>query len=298
VICVHNCYYRNKVLQKSLFIASIEQGYPYNSGVEAMFQELDFTGKTALITGASRGIGLATAHTLASYGATVVLAARTFDAVHDGARNIVSKGQKAFALTCDVSDYQSVERAAARAIEMAGHIDILVNNAGIIEPQALLIESDPTLWSLAADVNYKGVYHGMRAVIPHMITRGGGTVINLSSGAANSALPGWSHYCSNKAAAKKLTEVAHKELAGQGIRIVGLSPGTVATDMMRQIKNAGVNAVSALNWESHIPAEWAAEGVAFLCGPEGDEFAGTDFSIKTPEGRARVGLPPENAPDA
>lgn len=256
-----------------------------------MLQDLDFTGQSALIMGASRGIGLATAQTLAAYGATVILAGRQLKTVDAGANSIRNKGLNASAIACDVSDYESVEQAVSETVSRTGRLDILVNNAGVIEPLAHLIDSDPVLWGRAADINYKGVYHGMRAAIPHMLSGGGGIVVNMSSGAANSALPGWSHYCSNKSAAKKLTEIAHRELSDQGMRIVGLSPGTVATDMMAKIRDSKINVVSNLNWESHIPPEYAAEAVAFLCGPGGAEFAGTDFSIKTPEGRARVGLP-------
>ncbi|MBL4853113.1 MAG: SDR family oxidoreductase [Robiginitomaculum sp.] len=235
---------------------------------------------------------------VSAYGATVVLAGRNLETVKAAADTTTAESRRAYAVRCDVSNYASVESAVATAIDRAGQIDILVNNAGVIEPLAMLVDSDPTLWGFAADVNYKGVYHGMRAVIPGMLQNGGGVVVNMSSGAANSALPGWSHYCSNKAAAKKLTEVAHKELADKGIRVVGLSPGTVATEFMKKIKDSQINVVSNLSWDSHIPPEWAAEGVAFLCGSEGAEFAGTDFSIKTPEGRARVGLPLANTPDA
>ena len=255
-----------------------------------MLQNIDLSGKTALIMGAGRGIGLATARCLAAYGATVILAARTLSAVERGANDIAEKGGKAFAVKCDVSDYASVENAVSFVKNTTDQIDILVNNAGVIEPLAHLIDSDPAIWGMAADINYKGVYHGMRAAIPHMIERGGGIVVNMSSGAANSILPGWSHYCSNKAAVKKLTEVAHRELGDKGICVVGLSPGTVATSFMEKIKDSKINAVSALDWSQHISPEWAAEGVAFLCSDEGAEFAGTDFSIKTPEGRARVGL--------
>ena len=263
-----------------------------------MLQDLDFTGKTALIMGASRGIGLATANVLAGYGAKVVLAGRNIETVTVGADAINAKGQTAYAVACDVADYSSVEMAVSHTLAKSGGLDILVNNAGVIEPLAQLVESDPALWGRAADINYKGVYHSMRSAIPVMLEQGGGIVVNMSSGAANSALPGWSHYCSNKAAAKKLTEVAHRELGDKGIRVAGLSPGTVATDMMVKIRDSKINVVSNLDWKQHISPEWAAEGVAFLCGPEGKEFAGTDFSIKTPEGRARVGLPIDNAPDA
>ena len=123
-----------------------------------------------------------------------------------------------------------------------------------------------------------------------MVKAGGGVIVNLSTGAVHSALPGWSHYASSKSAAKKLTEVAHVELHDKNIRVVGLSPGTVATNMMEKIRDSQINPVSQLDWSVHIPPEWPAEAVAFLCGPEGEEFAGTDFSIKTEEGRKRVGL--------
>jgi len=262
-----------------------------------MLQTLDFSGQSALVMGASKGIGLATAKTLAAYGANVVLAARSSAAIEEQAKVIRSDGHSAFAIACDVSDYNSVTNAVEYTVKKNGRLDILVNNAGVIEPLASLVESDPEIWGRAADINYKGVYYTMRAAIPNMLKQGSGTVINMSSGAANSALVGWSHYCSSKAAAKKLTEVAHKELADKNIRVVGLSPGTVATTMMEKIRDARINPVSDLNWDVHIPPEWVGEGVAFLCGAEGAEFAGTDFSLKTVEGRKRVGLPIENAPD-
>ncbi len=263
-----------------------------------MLQTLDLSNQTALITGASAGIGLATAETLANYGANVILAARSIDRLSAKAEVMQSDGLNAFAIKCDVSDYASVKNAVRFAIEQTGQLDILVNNAGVIEPQATLATSDPEQWARAVDINYKGVYFGMRAAIPAMLDQGYGTIINMSSGAANSALVGWSHYCSSKAASQKLTEVGHKELADKDITIVGLSPGTVATSMMAKIRDANINPVSNLDWESHIPPEWVGEAVAFLCGDGGKEFAGTDFSIKTPEGRRRVGLPVVNAPDA
>lgn len=252
---------------------------------------IDLTDRVALVTGANRGIGLAIARTLAQSGARVAYAARSqraAAAVVDG---------RGIAVTCDVTDYESVNRAVAACVQQLGVLDILVNNAGVIDPISRIADSDPAAWAHTVDVNYKGVYFGMRAAIPVMEQQGGGVIVNMSSGAANSALEGWSHYCSAKAAAKRLTECGHKEYGERGIRVVGLSPGTVATDMMRQIKHSGINPVSQLDWSVHIPPEWVGQAVAFLCGPEGAEFAGTDFSLKTPEGRRRVGLPQEGAPD-
>ncbi|MFQ6548308.1 SDR family oxidoreductase [Aestuariibius sp. 2305UL40-4] len=247
----------------------------------------DLTGKTAIITGASRGIGEATARHFAEQGANVVLAARS-----EGAITAIADEIGGTAIATDVADYAAVAALVDRTVQAHGGLDILVNNAGLIDPIARLADSDPAEWARVADVNYKGVYHGLRAAIPAMLERGGGTVINISSGAATGALEGWSHYCSSKAAALSLTRCADKEYRDDGIRVIGLSPGTVATEMQREIKASGLNPVSQLEWEAHIPPDWVAKGIAYLCGPGGDAHRGTDFSLKTNEGREAVGLPP------
>jgi 3-oxoacyl-[acyl-carrier protein] reductase len=123
-----------------------------------------------------------------------------------------------------------------------------------------------------------------------MLAQGGGIVVNISSGAATSALEGWSHYCATKAAVLMLTRCADKEYGGKGIRVVGLSPGTVATDMQVAIKASGINPVSQLDPSVHISPDWPARAVAWLCTEAAAEFAGTDFSLKTEENRRRVGL--------
>lgn len=246
--------------------------------------------KTALITGASQGIGLATAEILAKNGANVVLSARRKNLIEKHANILIKKGYSADAIVCDVTDYTNVNDATKYCVNSFGSLDILINNAGSIDPISFLSESDPQKWGNAIDVNVKGVYYGMRTAIPIMQKQGGGTIINMSSGAANSVLEGWSHYCSSKVASQRLTEIAHKEVGNDCINIIGLSPGTVATEMMKKIKESGINPVSQLDWSSHISTEWAAKAVLFLCGPEGKEFAGSDFSIKTEEGRDRVGL--------
>ena len=251
---------------------------------------IDLTGKTALITGASRGIGAATARRLAEYGAAVVLAARSAGEIEEVASAVRNAGGSADAVTCDVTRYGDVSATVGHCVSRHGGLDILVNNAGLIDPIARLADSDPEQWARVADVNYKGVYHGLRAAIPVMQAGGGGTIVNISSGAATSALEGWSHYCSSKAAVLMLTGCADKEYRDSGIRVVGLSPGTVATDMQVSIKISGINPVSQLDQTAHIPPEWAAEAVAWLCTDAAAPYAGSDFSIKTEEGRALVGL--------
>ena len=248
---------------------------------------IDLTGKTALITGASRGIGEAASRILAGYGANVVLAARS---TADTGRIAAEIGDKALAVTCDVARYSDVENAVNKAVEHFGSLDILVNNAGMIDPIARIEDSDPEAWDQIVDINLKGVYHGLRTAIPVMKRQGGGVIINISSGAAVAALEGWSHYCATKAAVLSLTRVAYRESMSDNIRVVGLSPGTVATDMQKSIKDSGINPVSQLNWAQHISPEWVGEAIAWLATDAGRAHDGGDFSLKTEEARRAVGL--------
>lgn len=250
----------------------------------------ELKGKTAIVTGASRGIGRATAEHLSKLGAAIVLASRSVDSVRPVAEVIERAGGQADAMACDVSDYDDVATVVRHCRDRFGSLDILVNNAGMIDPIARLADSEPAAWRKAAETNYVGVYHGLRAALPIMIEQGRGVVVNVSSGAATSALEGWSHYCSSKAAVLSLTRCVDLEYREQGIRIVGLSPGTVATDMQSVIKASGINPVSKLDPSAHIPVEWAARAIAWLCSEKGADFAGSDFSIKTDEGRRLVGL--------
>ncbi len=240
-----------------------------------------------MITGASRGIGAAAARAFAAEGANVVLLARSQEAIADLAGEI---GDAALAVPCDVSRYWEVEAAIAAAEETFGGLDVLINNAGVIEPISHLVNADPEAWSHVIDINLKGVFNGMRAAMPGMVARGGGTIITISSGAAHNALEGWSHYCTSKAGAAMLTMCLHKEAADQGIRAMGLSPGTVATQMQREIKSSGLNPVSQLEWSDHIPPDWPARALVWMCGAEADDLLGTELSLRDEDLRARIGL--------
>ena len=250
----------------------------------------DLNGKAAVVTGASRGIGEAAARELAAQGVAVVLAARSTDDIARIAAEIRDAGGRAEAVACNVTRYEDVVAAIEACQAAFGRFDILVNNAGLIEPIARLAESDPEDWVMVADVNYKGVYYGLRAAIPVMKRSGGGVTVNISSAAATGVLEGWSHYCAAKAAVLSLTKSAHRENMQDNIRVVGVSPGTVATDMQRTIQASGINPVSMLDWSWHIPPEWVAEAVVWLITDAGREYDGGDFQLKSREGKRAVGL--------
>ncbi|MEM7719661.1 MAG: SDR family oxidoreductase [Pseudomonadota bacterium] len=244
-------------------------------------------GKTVIITGASRGIGEATAEVFAEAGANVGLLARSEGAISEIASRI---GGNAMAVPCDVSDFSSLD-AAIRSVEAAfGATDVLINNAGAVEPIAHLASADPDAWGKVIDINLKGVFYGMRAVMPTMIERAKGTILTISSGAAHGPVEAWSHYCSSKAGAAMLTRCADKEASEAGLRVMGLSPGTVATQMQKEIKASGINPVSQLDWSAHIPADWPAKALLWMCGPEADAFVGTEISLRDEEIRRHVGL--------
>ncbi len=244
-------------------------------------------GKTVIITGASRGIGEAAAEVFAEADANVGLLARSSGAMSEIAARI---GDKAMAIPCDVSDFASLEGAIRKVEEAFGPTDVLINNAGAVEPISHLAEADPDAWGKIIDINLKGVFYGMRAVMPAMIASGSGTIITISSGAAHGPVEAWSHYCSSKAGAAMLTRCADKEAGAAGLRIMGLSPGTVATQMQKEIKASGINPVSQLDWSVHIPADWPARALLWMCGPDADEFIGTEISLRDEDIRRRAGL--------
>lgn len=250
----------------------------------------ELKGKTAIITGASKGIGAATARRMGELGVNVVLTARSEEKLQNLANEINAKGGSALAIACDVSNYNDVNNAVAQTIMKFGKIDIIVNNAGLIDPIGRITDISPDDWGKVIDVNVKGIFNMLHAALPGMEARGEGVIINISSGAATSALEGWSHYCSSKAAALMLTRATHKEYADKGIRVVGLSPGTVATDMQVNIKASGINPVSRLDPSDHIPPEWPAEAICWLATEDAKEFDGGDVSLRDEAIRKRCGL--------
>ncbi|HXT80302.1 MAG TPA: SDR family oxidoreductase [Acetobacteraceae bacterium] len=247
-------------------------------------------GKVVIVTGASRGIGAAAAAALAKEGAKVMLAARDGKLAAEVAQAIVAGGGIAAARACDVSDYASFAAVADEVASRFGRVDALVNNAGVIEPIASIAESDPVAWGRNIAINLTGAFHPVRAVLPAMIAAGGGTIVNVSSGAAIRPLEGWSAYCSAKAGLAMLTQAIALETAGQGVRVFGFQPGTTDTDMQVTIRASGINQISRIPRANLTPVAHPAAAIVYLCTSAADDLNGREFSLRDESFRARLNL--------
>ncbi|MDD2675316.1 MAG: 3-ketoacyl-ACP reductase [Flavobacterium sp.] len=195
----------------------------------------DLKNKNALITGAGKGIGKAIALALAKEGVNVILVARTQEEIDSVAAKVRSLRVKAMAITADVADINSVNAAVEKALAEFGTIDILINNAGIAAFGKFL-ELEPTDWERIIQVNLMGTYYMTRAVLPNMIERQTGDIINISSTAGLSGNALTSAYSASKFAVLGLTESLMQEVRKHNIRVTALTPSTVATDMAKELK--------------------------------------------------------------
>jgi 3-oxoacyl-[acyl-carrier protein] reductase len=195
----------------------------------------DLKNKNALITGAGKGIGKAIALALAKEGVNIILVARTQEEIDSVAAKVRSLRVKALAITADVADINSVNAAVAKALAEFGTIDILINNAGIAAFGKFL-ELEPTDWERIIQVNLMGTYYVTRAVLPNMIERQTGDIINISSTAGLSGNALTSAYSASKFAVLGLTESLMQEVRKHNIRVTALTPSTVATDMAKELK--------------------------------------------------------------
>ncbi|WP_035670581.1 3-ketoacyl-ACP reductase [Flavobacterium sp. 83] len=194
----------------------------------------DLKNKNALITGAGKGIGKAIALALAKEGVNIILVARTQEEIDSVAAKVRSLRVKALAITADVADINSVNVAVEKALAEFGTIDILINNAGIAAFGKFL-ELEPTDWERIIQVNLMGTYYVTRAVLPNMIERQTGDIINISSTAGLSGNALTSAYSASKFAVLGLTESLMQEVRKHNIRVTALTPSTVATDMAKEL---------------------------------------------------------------
>ena len=192
---------------------------------------IDLEGKTALVTGASRGIGRAIAEAYAHAGADVALLARDGDRLSEVATAVESAGRRAVVLVADVTDREAVQLAVTSAIERLGHLDVVVNNAGGNTFSMPFVGIRYPGWQKTIALNLDSTVHVCQAVGPHLLERRSGSVVNVASVAGLTAVPFMSHYGAAKAAVLSLTRSLAVEWAHAGVRVNALVPGWVATDL-------------------------------------------------------------------
>jgi NAD(P)-dependent dehydrogenase (short-subunit alcohol dehydrogenase family) len=194
------------------------------------------SGQVAIVTGAGRGLGRAVAETLAALGASVVLASRNAPELDEVVKVIKRAGGKALAQTADVADERQVQELALATARWVGPASILVNCAGMVDPMAPLARSDAALWLRNIAINVGGTYLPIRAVLPGMLDRGAGRIVNISSGSATRPSAGWTAYSGAKAAVVQLTRSLALEVEGTGVTACAFNPGAMDTEMQERIR--------------------------------------------------------------
>lgn len=210
--------------------------------------------KVVIVTGASSGIGYATAVELGKRGAKVVCAARRLKRLDDLAKEIHQAGGRAIAVECDVTKKDQVDGMVATARETFGPIDCLINNAGIM-PLSFVDACKIDEWTRMVDVNINGVLHGVAAVLQEMIERKNGHIINVSSVAGRKVFPGGAVYCATKFAVHALSEGIRQEVAKHGVRVTTIAPGLVTTELQQAITDERVKERFASLPEDFVPLE-------------------------------------------
>ncbi len=230
-------------------------------------QDVDgpFVGLVAVVTGASRGIGAGMAGHFARQGIRVGLCARSAPVAPDGADALVA--------AVDVTDPAAVDGFAGEVAGRFGRIDLWVNNAGVLGPIGPLAEADPSALGAHVAINVLGVVHGTASFARHVRSRpGGGTLVNLSSGAATTPYRGWAVYCASKAAVQMLTEVVGLEEQASDLAAYAVAPGVVDTDMQALIRATPESAFPDVarfhrlsDEDAFVTPEWVAESILVGC---------------------------------
>lgn len=246
-------------------------------------------GQVAIVTGAGRGLGTAAAVLLAQAGAAVVCAARSVEQVEAVAAQITKDGGRAIGVAADVSDTLQVEEVVESALDQFGRVDLLLNNAAVVWPIEEVSEADPDEWAYNVHVNLVGPFAMARNVLPLMMAQKNGRILNISSGAASTAIRGMSAYCAAKAGLEMFTQVLAQEVAETPICVNCLRPGMVDTSMQSDIRSVDTDE-STLDYsfwhEKHEQGQLSdpaqvAQHIYWLFGPwsrerSGDLFDSTD----------------------
>lgn len=231
-------------------------------------------GKVAVVTGGGRGLGRAVALAFASEGASVAIVSRTESELREVA-HLIGNG-KCIAVTGDIALGDTARQVVAATADKFGGIDVLMNNAAVAEPFRRMEDVTEPEWDAALSVNIKGAFLFAREVAPHMRRRGGGAIINVTSGLGSFVLSPFGLYCIAKAGLNQLTRILALELKDAGIRVNGLNPGVMDTSMQEKIRAAGPQTLGPDTWRRYVAykekgildsTEKAARLALFLAAP-------------------------------
>ncbi|MGE5602514.1 MAG: SDR family oxidoreductase [Nitrososphaerales archaeon] len=220
-------------------------------------------GKVVVITGASSGLGQATARALAAEGATVVLGARRVDRIDALADELARSGGKALAIQTDVTQYDQVKRLVDAAVQTYGRIDVMINNAGLM-PQSPIDRLKIEDWDRMIDVNIKGVLYGIAAALPYMEQQKAGHIINVSSVAGHKVRANTAVYAATKSAVRVLSEGLRQTVKPYNIRTTIISPGAVSTELPDSVTEPDIAEAVRKMYENAIPADSFARAVIFV----------------------------------
>jgi NAD(P)-dependent dehydrogenase (short-subunit alcohol dehydrogenase family) len=249
-------------------------------------ENINLTGQVALVTGGGRGLGRGMAQSLAAAGAAVALVGRAQAHLNETADLIRQAGGRAFAVSADVSDRTAVENMVPLVENELGPVDILVNNAGVMSTPGPIWEADPENWHSVMDINVYGAFLCTRYILPGMVKRRSGRIINVASGAALGMVAYGHAYCISKAALARLTEAIVTDAAQHGISAFVIDPGTVRTDMANYLLESEEGQtylpwfrVNVLEEKMDVPAELSANLVTRLASGEADVLNGRFISV-------------------
>ena len=249
-------------------------------------------GRVALITGAGRGLGRAFSLGLAGAGMRVAVVARSADQIAETVRLIQAAGGRAVAIVADVTDPHAVTRMAQEARRTLGAVDVLINNAGAGGPFGPSWEVDAGQWWRNFETNMRAPFLCCRELLPDMIARGSGRIINVASGAGTRAIPYMSAYVSSKAALIRFTETVAAETKQSGVSLFSIQPGTVRTAMAQDLLDSPEGArwmpwfQKIFDEGGDVTTDPATSLVLFLASGAADELSGRFFAV--PEDAASV----------
>ena len=239
--------------------------------------------KVAIITGAGRGLGRASAAAMAGQGAAVVIVSRTPAELTETAGLVESAGGRSLALKADVSREEEIAEVVDETLSVFGRIDILMNNAAVIGPVSILTEVDDLDWEQTISVNLNGPFMFCRAVVPHMTGRGSGKIVNVTSGLGRIVMPPFGAYSVSKAGLDHLTRFLAEELRADNIQVNGLDPGIMDTRMHETIRGMGPEILGealyhqfmSFKEEGHLsPPDEVAKLALWLVSPASDTVTG------------------------